>query len=140
MRDGLAPSAPQYFNSARWDDFDRWSAAQREEHLGTASAQYLPSDLTVYASTFDQYGTWRSDPEEGAVWYPTVAADWRPYSVGYWNTYPAWGSFWIGGDPWGWPTHHYGHWGFSVGLRLVLEALRRCGDRPGSRGPILQAT
>ena len=116
VRDGLAPSAPQYFNSARWDDFDSWSAARRDERLGTASAQYLPSELGVYASTFDQYGTWRSDPVEGAVWYPTVAVDWRPYSVGYWNTYPAWGSFWIGGDPWGWPTHHYGHWGFSFGL------------------------
>ena len=113
VRDGLAPSSPQYFNSARWDDFDRWSAARRVELLGAASAQYLPSELAVYASTFDQYGTWRSDPEEGAVWYPTVADDWRPYSVGYWHTYPAWGSFWIGGDPWGWPTHHYGHWGFS---------------------------
>jgi hypothetical protein len=116
VRDGLAPSAPQYFNSARWDDFDSWSAARRDERLGAASAQYLPSELTVYASTFDQYGTWRSDPVEGAVWYPTVAANWRPYSVGYWNRYPTWGSFWIGGDPWGWPTHHYGHWGFSFGL------------------------
>ncbi len=113
VRDGFAPSAPQYFNSARWDDFDRWSAARRVELLGAVSVQYLPSELTVYASTFDEYGTWRSDPAEGAVWYPAVSDDWRPYSVGYWRTYPAWGSFWVGGDPWGWPTHHYGHWGFS---------------------------
>ena len=113
VRDGLAPSVPQYFNSARWDAFDRWSAARRDDLLGADSAQYLPSDLSVYASTFDRYGTWRSDAEEGAVWYPTVGADWRPYTVGYWQTYPTWGSFWIGGDPWGWPTHHYGHWGFS---------------------------
>jgi hypothetical protein len=113
VRDGLAPSAPQYFNSARWDEFGRWSAARRDDRLGTASVQYLPSELAVYASTFDRYGTWRSDPDEGAVWYPSVEAGWRPYSVGHWRTYPAWGSFWIGGDPWGWPTHHYGHWGFS---------------------------
>jgi len=114
VRDGLAPSAPQYFNSARWDEFGRWSAARRDDRLGTASVQYLPSELAVYASTFDRYGTWRSDPDEGAVWYPAVEAGWRPYSVGFWRTYPAWGSFWIGGDPWGWPTHHYGHWGFSL--------------------------
>ncbi len=114
VRDGLAPSAPEYFNSARWDEFGRWSAARRSDRLGTASVQYLPSELAVYASTFDRYGTWRSDPDEGAVWYPAVEAGWRPYSVGYWRTYPAWGSFWIGGDPWGWPTHHYGHWGFSL--------------------------
>ncbi len=113
VRDGLAPTAPQYFNSARWDDFGSWSVAQRDERLGTVSVQYLPAELTVYASTFDQYGTWRSEPDEGAVWYPTVAADWRPYSVGYWASYPGWDAFWIGGDPWGWPTHHYGHWGFS---------------------------
>jgi hypothetical protein len=111
--DGLAPSAPQSFNSARWDQFDRWSAARRDERLGGASAQYLPSELEVYSSTFDRYGTWRYDEADGAVWYPTVAVDWRPYSVGYWRTYPTWGAFWIGGDPWGWPTHHYGYWGFS---------------------------
>ena len=116
VRDGLAPSAPQYFNSARWDEFGRWSAARRDERLGTVSVQYLPSELTVYASTFDQYGTWRHEPDEGAVWYPTVAADWRPYSVGYWRSYPSWDTFWVGGDPWGWPTHHYGHWGFSFSL------------------------
>jgi hypothetical protein len=116
VRDGLAPSAPQYFNSARWDEFDRWSVARRDESVGGDSAQYLPSELTVYASTFDRYGTWRYEGVDGAVWYPTVAADWRPYSVGYWRSYPAWGSFWIGGDPWGWPTHHYGYWGFSFGL------------------------
>lgn len=113
-RDGFAPSAPRYFNSARWDDFDRWSASRRDESIGTVSVQYLPSELAPYASTFDRYGTWRSDEVEGAVWYPSVPASWRPYSVGYWHSYPAWGSFWIGRDPWGWPTHHYGYWGFSI--------------------------
>jgi hypothetical protein len=116
VREGLAASAPQYFNSARWDAFDRWSAQRRDERLGTVSGQYLPADLEVYASTFDQYGTWRNDPNDGAVWYPSVGVDWRPYSVGYWRSYPVWGSFWIGNDPWGWPTHHYGRWGFSGGF------------------------
>jgi hypothetical protein len=115
VHEGLAASAPQYFNSARWDAFDRWSAQRRDERLGTVSGQYLPADLEVYASTFDQYGTWRNDPNDGAVWYPSVGVDWRPYSVGYWRSYPVWGSFWIGNDPWGWPTHHYGRWGFSGG-------------------------
>jgi hypothetical protein len=124
VRDGLAPSTPQYFNSARWDEFDRWSAARRDELLGATSAQYLPSELTVYSSTFDQYGTWRSDPVEGAVWYPSVAVDWRPYSVGYWRSYPAWNSFWIAGDPWGWPTHHYGYWGFSFSFGWYWKPAR----------------
>jgi len=113
VREGLAASEPQYFNSARWDAFDRWSAQRRDERLGTVSVEYLPADLDVYASTFDRYGTWRDDPTDGAVWYPSVGVDWRPYSVGHWRSYPVWGSFWIGDDPWGWPTHHYGRWGFS---------------------------
>jgi hypothetical protein len=116
VREGLSPSVPQYFNSARWDAFDRWSAQRRDERLGTVSVQYLPADLDVYASTFDRYGTWRDDPTDGAVWYPSVGQDWRPYSVGYWRSYPEWDSFWIGTEPWGWPTHHYGRWGFSVGF------------------------
>jgi hypothetical protein len=116
VREGLAASAPQYFNSARWDTFDRWSARRRDEQLGAVSVEYLPADLDVYASTFDRHGTWRDDPIDGAVWYPSVGADWRPYSVGYWRSYPGWDSFWVGGDPWGWPTHHYGRWGFSGGF------------------------
>ena len=116
VREGLAASAPQYFNSARWDAFDRWSAQRRDERLGTVSVPYLPADLGVYASTFDRYGTWRNDASNGNVWFPTVSAEWRPYSVGYWRQYDQWDSFWIAGDPWGWPTHHYGRWGFSVGL------------------------
>ena len=115
-REGLAPSAPQYFNSARWDGFDRWCAARKDVYLGAASTQYLPDDLDVYASTFDRYGTWRADPSYGNVWYPNVDSGWRPYSVGYWQQYPSWGSFWVGSDPFGWPTHHYGRWGFSVGF------------------------
>ena len=109
------------------------------ELLGAASAQYLPDELDVYASTFDHYGTWRSDPADGNVWYPAGRADWRPYSVGYWRTYPAWGSFWIGGDPWGWPTHHYGRWGFSFSFGWYWMP-RRSGGPRGCPGPIRPAT
>ncbi|HOG29415.1 MAG TPA: FecR domain-containing protein [Vicinamibacterales bacterium] len=112
-RDDLAPSRPQYFNSARWDEFDAWSARRRQAARSAVSVDDLPPDLAPYAATFDRYGVWRDDPIDGRVWYPTVAADWRPYSVGYWRSYPAWDAFWVAGDPWGWPTHHYGRWGFS---------------------------
>ena len=113
-RGDLAPSRPQYFNSARWDEFDAWSARRRQATRSAASVDDLPPDLAPYAATFDRYGVWRDDPIDGRVWYPTVAADWRPYSVGYWRSYPAWDAFWVAGDPWGWPTHHYGRWGFSL--------------------------
>lgn len=111
---GAYPAGPEYYNSARWDEFDTWSAARRDERRGVISVRYLPQDLRPYAGTFDRYGTWRNEPEYGYVWYPAVAADWRPYWSGYWQPYPLWDAFWISADPWGWPTHHYGRWGFSV--------------------------
>jgi hypothetical protein len=124
-RDGEAPTQPRYFNSARWDAFDRWSAARRDAQIGTVSAQYLPTDLEPYSGTFDRYGTWRNDASNGYVWFPTVSADWRPYSVGYWRDYDRWDSFWVAGDPWGWPTHHYGRWGFSGGIGFPPDRGRR---------------
>ena len=112
--EGAAPSAPEYFNSARWDAFDRWSASRRGDWTGATSREYLPGELTAYAGTLDRYGTWRQEPSVGYVWYPTVQDDWRPYYNGYWRPYDSWGSVWIGLDPWGWATHHYGRWGFSL--------------------------
>ena len=113
---GDAPSLPEYFNSARLDAFAEWATTWRDQRRGVVSAEYLPDSLSAYSGVFDRYGTWRQDPDYGYVWYPTVVADWRPYSVGYWELYPSWDSFWISGDPWGWPTHHYGRWGFSLSL------------------------
>ena len=112
--EGSAPSVPEYFNSARWDTFDRWSASRRGEWTGATSRAYLPGELTAYAGTLDRYGTWREEPSVGYVWYPTVEEDWRPYYNGYWRPYESWGSVWVGLDPWGWATHHYGRWGFSL--------------------------
>lgn len=109
-----APSRPRSFNSARWDTFDRWSAARRDDRIGTASTRYLPTELSAYGGLFDRHGIWRVEPSVGYVWYPAVAADWRPYYDGYWRPYRAWGAVWIGGDPWAYATHHYGRWGFSV--------------------------
>jgi hypothetical protein len=43
------------------------------------SATYLPQELDVYGSTLDQNGAWQYEAPYGYVWYPTVAADWRPY-------------------------------------------------------------
>jgi ferric-dicitrate binding protein FerR (iron transport regulator) len=84
---GLAPSYPYAFNSATWDDFDRWAEARRDVQLG-ASAQYLPSEIRTYAPVLDSYGDWRYDQPYGYVWYPRVAAGWRPYYHGRWMSYP----------------------------------------------------
>src|SRR5262249_10341460 len=51
---------------------------------GSPSARNLPPDLQAYGPELDQSGTWQYEAPYGNVWYPTVAADWRPYYDGYW--------------------------------------------------------
>lgn len=113
---GLLPSYAYTYNSANMDEFDRWSDLQRGAVYAPSSesSQYLPADMTGYASTFDQYGDWRYQQTYGYVWYPRVATGWRPYYYGRWAPYPVYGWTWIAGDPFGYPTHHYGRWGFSA--------------------------
>ena len=111
---GLAPSYAYNYNSANFDAFDQWAEARRDTRLGV-SAQYLPEDVRPYSTTFDQYGDWRYEQTYGYVWYPRVAATWRPYYYGRWASYPRYGWTWVGVDSFAWPTHHYGRWGFSAG-------------------------
>lgn len=112
--DGAPPTYPQPFNSARFDAFDRWANARRDDRRGARSAQYLPQDLRPYGGTFDRDGSWEYDNTYSSyVWYPSVAADWRPYYDGYWAPVPAYGWTWVGVDLWSWPTHHYGRWGVN---------------------------
>lgn len=117
------PSSAYVFNSAQWDAFDRWSETQRDDRLGL-SAQYLPDEVRPYAGSFDRYGSWRSDPSHGYVWYPRVGADWRPYYHGRWVPLPSYGWTWIGRDRWHWPTHHYGRWGISRGAWFWIPGRR----------------
>lgn len=108
------PSFPQPFNSARFDAFDQWADGRRGERLGTTvSAQYLPPELQMYAGGLDRSGSWQYDASYGYVWFPTVAAGWRPYYDGYWSSIRPYGWTWIGGGAWAWPTHHYGRWGYT---------------------------
>ncbi len=113
-RAGAIPSAPYVYNSAAWDNFDRWSESRRDTRLGVAS-EYLPDTVQPYAATFNQYGYWQNVATYGHVWYPRVRPGWRPYYYGRWTTLRPWGWTWIGADPWAWPTHHFGRWGFSAG-------------------------
>jgi hypothetical protein len=120
---GLAPSYAYAYNSANWDAFDRWSEGRRDARLGL-SAQYLPSEVQTYASTFDESGDWRYAQPYGYVWYPRVAVGWRPYYYGRWVSYPRYGWTWVGVDRFAWPTHHYGRWGFSAGAWFWIPANR----------------
>jgi hypothetical protein len=113
VREGEAPGAPLPFNSARADAFVRWSENLVDGRRASTSAQYLPADVRVYGSTFDQYGSWSYDAPYGYVWYPRVAGTWRPYHHGRWRYGAGFGWTFVGYDPWGWATHHYGRWGLS---------------------------
>jgi len=111
--EGQPLASPATFNSALADDFHAWADRLRSERVGGRSNAYLPSDLQVYGGTFDREGTWDNEPEYGYVWYPRVAADWRPYYDGGWYPY-GWGWTWVGAGRWVWPTHHYGRWGHGA--------------------------
>ena len=97
------------------DDLDRWAADRdlREEH--SASARYVSRDVPGY-SDLDDYGTWREEPDYGAVWYPShVVIGWAPYSYGYWNWVGPWGWTWVDYEPWGFAPFHYGRWSYIGG-------------------------
>ena len=112
------PSVPQVVNVSSIDEFDRWVEDQREARLGPEpSANYLPEEVSSYGGTLDSAGDWDYLPSYGQVWYPNVAADWRPYSVGRWSFYGSFGWTWVGGPRWAWPTHHYGRWGYGPSNR-----------------------
>ena len=111
--DNAVPSSPEFFNAARYDAFEQWASALRDDRRAPANTQYLPSELRMYGSTLDQNGSWDYEPDYGHVWYPQVAADWRPYYDGYWSPVPTYGWTWIGFNAWAWPTHHYGRWGYA---------------------------
>jgi hypothetical protein len=116
VRDGQAPTAPQWVNASGETALERWAAERVATWQAPSTSQnYLPAELDSYGSTFDQYGTWQVDATYGSVWYPTVAVGWRPYYKGRWHHAPRYGWTWIAHDPWGWPTHHYGRWHVNTG-------------------------
>ena len=97
------------------DDLDRWASDRdlKEEH--STSSKYVSRDVPGY-SDLDDYGSWREEPDYGAVWYPsTVAVGWAPYSYGYWNWVGPWGWTWVDYAPWGFAPFHYGRWAFVGG-------------------------
>ncbi|HNQ78247.1 MAG TPA: hypothetical protein PKJ37_04705 [Acidobacteriota bacterium] len=82
------------------------------------SREYVDPELYPYADDLDYYGSWRSVPAYGHVWFPSPAylgAGWNPYYNGYWH-YTPWGTTWISYEPWGWVPFHYGRWTFVIGV------------------------
>jgi hypothetical protein len=92
------------------DELDRWSAERDRREDRVPSTQYVSRDMTGYED-LDQYGTWRTLPDYGAVWVPTqVASGWAPYRTGHWVWVSPWGWTWVDDAPWGFAPFHYGRW------------------------------
>jgi hypothetical protein len=95
------------------DAFDQWIIARDRSEDASASARYVSREIPGYED-LDANGTWRSDPNYGEVWVPTVAvtAQWAPYHQGHWTWIAPWGWTWIDDAPWGFAPFHYGRWAY----------------------------
>lgn len=114
LRDGLSPAAPEWYNAAAFDSFHAWATEPLATPApGTPVDAFTDPRLEAYTDVFNRHGNWETDVTYGAVWYPTVGNDWRPYHDGHWQTFGQYGWTWVARDPWGWPTHHYGRWGVN---------------------------
>jgi hypothetical protein len=103
-------------NGSGIDGFDTWSANRDRYYARGRSTAYVSNQMVGHAD-LDQYGTWQTYPDYGAVWFPTaVAADWAPYREGHWVSTPVWGWTWVDYAPWGYAPFHYGRWA-NVGGR-----------------------
>ena len=100
------------------DDLDTWALSRdyQAQHPPSAAAAAPPPPLSpdmTGAAELTDYGTWSSDPDYGAVWYPaSVPAGWAPYAYGHWAWVSPWGWTWIDDQPWGFAPFHYGRWAY----------------------------
>lgn len=97
------------------DEFDTWSAGRDQRDDQSPSARYVSRELVGYQD-LDQYGSWRTTPEYGAVWVPNgTPSGWAPYHNGHWLWVDPWGWTWVDDSPWGFAPFHYGRWAYVGG-------------------------
>ena len=96
-------------DAPRPDSFDDWCQVRNRREDESVSARYVSPDV-VGSEDLDAYGTWRQTPQYGAVWVPTEAPGWAPYSYGHWIWVSPWGWTWVDDAPWGYAPFHYGRW------------------------------
>ncbi|HEY4138134.1 MAG TPA: DUF6600 domain-containing protein, partial [Casimicrobiaceae bacterium] len=107
---GTADVQADVRNGSGLDGFDTWSTNRDRYYARARSNRYVSNEMVGHAD-LDQYGTWQTYPEYGAVWFPsTVAVDWAPYRDGRWVSLPVWGWTWVDYAPWGYAPFHYGRW------------------------------
>jgi len=97
------------------DAFDAWSNERDQRYAQSQTRRYVSDDVVGYQD-LDQYGSWQSSPDYGAVWYPSqVPTDWAPYRDGHWAYVAPWGWTWVDDSPWGFAPYHYGRWAYIRG-------------------------
>ncbi len=97
------------------DGFDEWCRVRNRRNDESVSARYVSPDV-VGSEDLDAYGTWRTVPEYGSVWVPTVVrSDWAPYRYGHWIWVEPWGWTWMDDASWGYAPFHYGRWVYTGG-------------------------
>ncbi|MBI3285254.1 MAG: hypothetical protein HYZ65_10465 [Burkholderiales bacterium] len=95
-----------------YDDFDSWVNQRDRVEDGSRSAQYVSREIIGYQQ-LDDYGSWETNVEYGAVWFPRVTlVGWAPYRLGHWLWVAPWGWTWIDQAPWGFAPYHYGRWAY----------------------------
>lgn len=98
------------------DAFDNFCQDRDRREDLSPSGRYVSRDTPGYAD-LDANGTWRVDPQYGAVWVPnTVPVGWSPYHYGHWAYIAPWGWTWIDDAPWGYAPFHYGRWAMVGGV------------------------
>ena len=100
------------------DDWQMWNVQRDRIVLARGKSYgYLPDELRVYSSDFEENGRWVNVPEYGTVWTPTVVVtgDWAPYRHGRW-VWRGGDYVWVGYEPWGWAPYHYGRWAFAANV------------------------
>lgn len=113
IRDMYTPSRAKTFNTFSSDNFERW-AYERRPWRQAKSVKYVQPHLTYYARDLDGQGDWRYLPDiNDYVWCPSVASSWRPYYNGHWTRRHG-RLTWVSYDNFGYLTHHYGRWSFSI--------------------------
>jgi len=95
-----------------FDYLDNWSAGRDHREDRLPAARYVSTQMVGYQD-LDQYGSWRTTPEYGAVWVPNnTPGDWAPYHNGHWLWVDPWGWTWVDDLPWGFAPFHYGRWAY----------------------------